>query len=290
MAARKTEAAAPLKSGTGSSLAKKAASNKKVSQDKVSKTNKVSAKKNRKPAKAGPEKVSKAIRNSKGNYRFTWMKKLPNFNRETIKIEVAETDADDAELSENHPQFVEDKCWPCARERRVCDGQLPKCSACIKRNVICRPQTANEMAMLSSVAWSSKAKTLDSSADTKVEELSDFNERAAAGQSTPRKFLFGSKPANSKDKAETDQFEDEYDSDYEELPHIDIKHLPIPAGKEHEFYDLDHHDVPKAVNNMAKAALRQRASIPDPNGRKHGRKLVQWHRKSPFNYRKCQYL
>lgn len=287
MAARKTEAAAPAKCGTGSSPAKKAARNKKVSQDKVSKTPKVSTKKKRKPAKAAPEKLSEARRNSKGNYRFTWMKKLPNFNRKTIKIEVAETDADDAEFSENNPQFVEDKCWPCARERRFCDGQVPKCGACMKQGSTCRPLTADEMAVFINAARFSKAKALDSSADTKVEELSDFNEPAAAGPSTPRKFLFKTKPANSKGKAETDQYEDEYDSDYEELPHIDIKHLPIPAGKEDEFKDVDHEDIPKAVNNMAKAALRQRAIIPDPNGRKHGRKLVQWHRKSPFNHPMC---
>jgi hypothetical protein len=55
---------------------------------------------------------------------------------------------------------------------------------------------------------------LNSWAHTKVEELSDFNESAAAGPSTPR---------NSK----TDQYEDEYDSEYEELPHILVKHMPI---------------------------------------------------------------
>ena len=265
--ARKTEPAASAKSGKSTSVAKKAANNKKVSQDKVSKTTKVSTKS--KPAKAGAEMVSNAMASSKGNYRFTWMKKLPNFNRETIKIEVDETDTDDIEISGAN-QNVEDKCWPCARQGRFCDGQVPKCGTCTRQQRPCRPMTADEKAVFRNAAKLSKAMALNSSAHTKVEELSDFNESAAAGPSTPRNF-----------------FEDEYDSDYEELPHIDIKHLPIPAGEEDEFKTVDHEDVPKAVNNMAKAALRQRATIPDPNGRKHGRKLVQWHRKSPFNHPKC---
>jgi hypothetical protein len=53
---------------------------------------------------------------------------------------------------------------------------------------------------------------LNSWAHKKVEELSDFNESAAAGPSTPRK---------------TDQYDDEYDSEYEELPHILVKHVSI---------------------------------------------------------------
>jgi len=275
MAAQKAKPAAPAKSGKSTSLAKKAANNKKVSQDKVSKTTKVSTKNSSKPVKAGTKMVSNAMPSSKGNYRFTWMKKLPNFNRETIKIEVDETDTDAIGIS-GAIQNVEDKCWHCAKEGRFCDGEIPKCGACTRGHRPCRPHTTDEKAVLRNAVKlnKAKAKALKSSAHTKAEELSDFDEATAAGPSTPR---------NSK----TDQYEDEYDSEYEELPHIDIKHLPIPAGKEDEYYAIDHEDVPKAVNNMAKAALRQRATIPDPNGRKHGRKLVQWHRKSPFNHPNC---
>jgi hypothetical protein len=262
MAAQKKEAAASLaKAGKGSTSARKAV-----------------------PSKVSPDKVSKTPNNArKKNFRFRWMKKLPDSECEIIKIQQAETGTDDSTTSDT------------------------------KSKPVSASKSTKAKAVNSSATKSTKTKVVDNSAKkesvpgspNKFEELLDFNKPAskpapqtqASAPSTPRKFLFGPKPDRSKteeklmndagnDSNDEQYNSDEYDfdSDYEHLPDVPIKHLPISPKDVHKYVGKDDPSVPKAVNNIAKAKLRAKATVPDPNGRKHGRKLVQWHRKSPFNH------
>jgi hypothetical protein len=266
MAAQKKEAtASSAKAGKGSSSARKGV-----------------------PSKVSPDKVSKTPNNArKKNFRFRWMKKLPDSECEIIKIQQAETGTDNSTTSDTKSKAV---------------------SVSVSASKSTKAKAVN-----SSVTKSAKAKAVDESAKkepvrgspNKFEELLDFNQPAnkpatetqASAPSTPRKFLFGPKPdrsrteeklindtGNDSDDEQYNSDKYDFDSDYEHLPEVPIKHLPISPKDVHKYVGKDDPSVPKAINNIAKAKLRARATVPDPNGRKNGRKLVQWHRKCSFNH------
>jgi len=236
-------ATATSKSGNGSSSIKKSG------------TSAVKSK----SSKVSPDKVAKAPDKSKQPFRYRWMKKITPSNAEASGRE--KKGADSLQGSKGN------------KSKATGNDKLAKASR--------SPASPH-----------------------KFEKLIDFNatagavaKKSTASPTTPRKFLFGTKPTHSTENdtqmkdaegSDDEQYnsdryescEDEDDDSTEYTPRSAMQVGWVPAVDEKgDPIGPDHPSVPQSANNMEKARRKTKADVEDPNGRKHGRKLVHWHRK-----------
>jgi len=243
MAATKKSPKPPAAGKTPVGTSKTKTANTKVSNDRVTKTPKTSE--------------------SKESYRFSWGKKRPGAS--TIRIELDEASADlmrQAEMeAKNGSPFT--KSFQRTKAAR------------------------------------STKKTGASDNATPLDDFIDKNPGDSTELSTPRKKLYADKKRQSKGNAEDiepdpyssdvyvkedseEDSDDDSDDEGDSVRSFPIIVNPLSPGKKPVLPDDP--SVPKTTNPMERH--KKRAAYPpdqhDPNGRKHGRVLVPWHRRFPF--------
>jgi hypothetical protein len=207
--------------------------------------------------KVSTDKVTKTpASSSKEHFRFSWGKKHPG--AATIRIQLDEASTDQLRRAESNAEKA-------GSTSKIAKGKAVVGSA--------------EKAVGSSKA---KSKSLEEFSETTPGELHE--------PSTPRKLLFQSKQPRSKgidDDFEVDPHTGDEDntssSDEEEnddMVPFDLTVELLTPGR--TLLSPDDPSVRKTTNPMSRHKKRgvYPPSKHDPNGRKKGRMLVNWHRKS----------